>query len=281
MKKLMFIMMAAAAISLVSCKKENANNVDKSDTVTWGGVTYKTVKLKDGRTWMAEPLRYVPKGKTASENPNDGSGFWYPYSSDGTNCTPLKDKASIKALGYLYDYETAFGAKISEDNFKSFEGKQGICPDGWHIPTRAELIALCGSSVKGADDAAAIKDEKAAYYDKDYNGAKIAYLNADNFNWSFSGTVSKNSKLKKGSYQKVITSKTNCSVDDFLGKNALTYLMGSTGDSVVKYAIGDVNYKFFGLMSTFTLAKYPEGRLSVAFANYKGGFSVRCVKNLK
>ena len=57
--------------------------------------------------------------------------------------------------------------------------------------------------------------------------------------------------------------------------------MGSTGDSVVKYAIGDVNYKFFGLMSTFTLAKYPEGRLSVAFANYKGGFSVRCVKNLK
>ena len=50
MKKLMFIMMAAAAISLVSCKKDNADNVDKSDTVTWGGVTYKTVKLKDGRT---------------------------------------------------------------------------------------------------------------------------------------------------------------------------------------------------------------------------------------
>ena len=220
----MFIMMAAAAISLVSCKKDNADNVDKSDTVTWGGVTYKTVKLKDGRTWMAEPLRYVPKGKTASENPNDGSGFWYPYSSDGTNCTPLKDKASIKALGYLYDYETAFGAAISEDNFKSFEGKQGICPDGWHIPTRAELIALCGSSVKGADDAAAIKDEKAAYYDKDYNGAKIADLNADNFNWSFSGTVSKNSKLKNGSYQKVITSKKNCSVDDFLGK---IYHLGS------------------------------------------------------
>lgn len=35
----------------------------ETPTVEWGGVKYKIVTLKDGRTWMAENLRYVPEGK--------------------------------------------------------------------------------------------------------------------------------------------------------------------------------------------------------------------------
>ena len=38
----------------------------ETPTVEWGGVKYKIVTLKDGRTWMAENLRYVPEGKTIS-----------------------------------------------------------------------------------------------------------------------------------------------------------------------------------------------------------------------
>lgn len=284
MKKFMLILMAAAAVALVSCKKDNKRDVVKEDpnTVIWGGVTYKTVTLKDGRTWMAEPLRYIPQGKKASENPADDSGLWYPYKSDGTTCTPLKDEASIKKLGYLYDYETALGAKISEDNLKSFEGKQGICPDGWHIPTSDEFVALCGYRV-GIKEAGLkeIINDKAAYYIAEYKGAKIADLDKDGFNWTFSGSISRNTSVQKGSYMKLITDESVCSVPAYLGKNRMSYLMSSTGAKVGKDKSGNItNYQFFGLMSTFTKV-IKDGKLSVALDNYKAGYSIRCIKNLK
>ena len=43
---------------------------------------------------------------------------------------------------------------------------------------------------------------------------------------------------------------------------------------------GDLtNIQFFGLMSTFSMAKYPEGRLSLSYISVLSGQTVRCVKN--
>ena len=39
------------------------------------------------------------------------------------------------------------------------------------------------------------------------------------------------------------------------------------------------NIQFFGLMSTFSKAKYPEGRLSLSYISVLSGQTVRCVKN--
>ena len=285
MKRFILVFMAVAAVSLTSCKKNNDNKPvvpEEPKTVEWGGATYNIVKMGDGRFWLAEPLRYVPKGKTASDNPNDDSGFWYPYKSDGTKCTPLKDEASIKELGYLYDYETALGGvKLNKDNFMSFEGAQGICPDGWHIPTRTELIALCGFSIKKAGEADKVVNEQAAYYDAEYKGAKVTALDAAGFKWNFSGTVARNSSTLKGSYVNNIISETNSTVSGYFGKNALTYIMSSTGDSVGKDKAGNINnYKFFGMMTAFKKPATPEGKLSVLYTNYKSGYSIRCIKNL-
>lgn len=262
--------------------KVSFNSGDASITVSvkqggtaieYGGVVYKTITMKDGRTWMASPLKYIPEGKTPSSDPTDGSGFWYAYTSDGTTCTPVTDGSA----GYLYDYPTAFGAEVNAENYKGFEGTRGICPEGWHIPTRAEFVNLVGNSVKGAGEDSELIKEDAAYYDEEYKGGRISALDADGFGWSFLGcvNVTNPNALDKGSYQKLICDQATCSVEGYIGKNRLTYVMSSTGNSV---NASNGNIQFFGLMSTFTKT-YPEGRLHAAFANYRSGFEVRCIKD--
>lgn len=247
------------------------------NTVKWGGEVYKTVTLKDGRTWLAEPLRYIPQGKTPSSDPADENGIWNPYNVVDGVVAPSTDEAVIKAQGYLYDYSTALGAEVTADNFSSFEGAQGICPTGWHIPTRAEFVALVGVSTKAEGESGNLVDASAAYYDQSYNGAKIAALDADGFGWSFAGALNRTSISGTGSYMKNAVA-AGKGIDEYLGKNGLTYVMGSTGYKYTEKDGALSNIQFFGLMSTFT-ATYTEGRVSVAYTNFKSGFEVRCIKN--
>lgn len=240
--------------------------------VEYGGVGYHTVEMKDGRIWLVEPLQYVPAGKTPSSDPADRNGIWYPFTTAGAADT---DASSIASRGYLYDYATAFGAEITADNYTTFEGTQGICPDGYHIPSRAELVALCGYSNKAADESAVLVDKEAAYYNSDYNRAKVTDLDADGFAWPFAGMINLTTPTGTGKFAATLTSSANCSVDSYLGKLAMTYLIGSTG-----YAVNSTsgNVQFFGMMSTFTKT-YPEGRATVSYTNYLSGYSVRCIKN--
>ncbi len=116
-------------------------------TISWGGVNYKIVTLADGRTWMAENLRYVPDGKTVSSDPAEDAGIWYPQrvvEKDGAYSAEVSTDADyIAKVGYYYDFCTAAGiTELTAANSTTFEGVQGICPDGWHIPTADELTAL-------------------------------------------------------------------------------------------------------------------------------------------
>lgn len=244
----------------------------EGSVLEYAGVKYRTVKMKDGRTWMAENLRYVPEGKTPSSDPTDENGVWNPVGDDGK---PTTDPAAIAEKGYLYDYPTVLKSKVTKDNFKTFEGKQGICPDGWHIPTRAEFVALCGYSNKGEGENAPKVDKDAAYYDEAYNGGKIVTLDTDGFGWAFAGIINRSSDNATGKYIATMTTKTNCSVEDYIGKPSVNYLISSTG-----YGINKTNsyIQFFAMMSAFS-SQYKEGRATVAFTGYLGGQPLRCIKN--
>ena len=111
------------------------DNSKAKGRVSWGGVEYPTATLADGRTWMTVNLRYVPAGKSVSGDPSDGSGVWYPCNSAKA---ALTDSASAGRYGYLYDAATAHGGSVSEGT----SAVRGICPEGWHLPTRAEFGAL-------------------------------------------------------------------------------------------------------------------------------------------
>ncbi len=234
------------------------------NTISWGGVNYKTVTLADGRTWMAENLRYVPEGKTPSSDPADSNGIWYPYTSDGTTCTALTDDASIKKLGYLYNIETALGGvTLDENNYKNFEGAQGICPNGWHLPTFDDCMSIgCSCSKLSAWNEDARKNQDSPYWVGEYDGGSVSRVNQDGFDFTFAGV-----RMATG-YAKNL-------YDNHLSMN---YLLGSSGYQFVTGSAA--KQQMFGLMTTYT-SKYSEGRLTTAFIGCAYGGAVRCVKSTK
>ena len=96
----------------------------ETPTVEWGGVKYKIVTLKDGRTWMAENLRYVPDEALLTK------GIWYP---DGN-----EDAEYVREHGMLYSFTAALGGAQAV----SGAPVRGICPAGWHVPYIDELQTL-------------------------------------------------------------------------------------------------------------------------------------------
>lgn len=245
--------------------------------------TYKVAYL-GGNYWMTENLRTIPDGMTASETPADKSGFWYPYTltdvevyfdkkdkngndvyKSKATAKVAKDEATIKAQGYLYSANIYLGGiTYGEDNYTTFEGVQGICPKGWHIPTKADFVALCGFS-QSANSAgiAEEKDPTAPFYDEKYKGGK--YDNAVECGWNpvlsginFNGTA----------YNTTVITRLNSTKENLFEKPAMTYWAGSTGYSKTQV---------WSMMTTFTLSTYPEGRLHTSFNNVTSGVPVRCV----
>ncbi len=229
-------------------------------TIAWGGVNYKIVTLADGRTWMAENLRYVPEGKTPSSDPADGNGIWH----SAANASKTADPALDEKVGLLYDAATAFGVtEITAENAASFEGTQGICPKGWHIPTNAEMTGLVGYNANGS-----LKDENAPYYDKGGN-KNLPLLDEAGFNWCFAGARNQTNATATGTY--LVTN-----YGDVYG--AMTYVWGSTLYQVKKDDTSGAltNIQFYSFMSTYNAS---NNKVSVAYGNFKAGYSVRCIKN--
>ena len=225
----------------------------------YDGERYTTVKMKDNNTWMAENLRYVPAGKKVSSDPTDKSGIWY----SAANADKKADPALTKTKGLLYDAATAFGvAEITEENAASFEGKQGICPKGWHIPTEREMTGLVGKNANGTLD-----NTDAPYYDAATAGAPIDKLNEDGFNWIFAGIRMKATNLDTAVGSYTITQ----TPDGDYG--AMSYIMGST---LYQVNAAKTNIQYYGFMSTYNTS---NKKITVAYIGYYYGCSVRCVKD--
>ncbi|HPX75094.1 MAG TPA: FISUMP domain-containing protein [Bacteroidales bacterium] len=93
---------------------------------------YTWIKI-GSQIWMAENLAYVP---------TDGSNYW----ASGCNVSNVED------YGYLYDWSAVMNEEGSSESNPS--EVQGICPDGWHLPSKAEweqlINYLGGEDVAGA-----------------------------------------------------------------------------------------------------------------------------------
>ena len=226
----------------------------------YDGVEYATVELADGNTWMAENLRYIPRGKTVSSDPAEDAGIWYP----AANAEKVADPDLVESLGLLYDAATAFGVSaITAANADSFEGTKGICPPGWHIPTVTEMTGLVGHSSNSA-----LVNTSAPYYDATIKGASIAALAEAGWSWQFASARNKTSVTGKGSYM----------VTDYNGiYGIMSYIIGSSLYQVKTDADGvltNVQYHYF-----MPLYNASNEKVSVAYGNFLSGASVRCVKD--
>ncbi len=127
---------AKSSSSRIGCKTETEDNCEYGELVDdRDGQTYKTVKIGD-QWWMAENLNY-----------ETDSSFCYNDSVE-----------YCEKYGRLYRWAAAVGKSESECGYGytcslPSGNIQGVCPNGWHLPSKAEwetlFIAVGGSSVAG------------------------------------------------------------------------------------------------------------------------------------
>lgn len=95
---------------------------------------YKTVEIGN-QVWMAENLKYLPEGSlTYTSSYRDPIYSVYDY--NGIDVEEAKATDNYRTYGVLYNWAAAMAGSVSSNNNPS--GVQGICPDGWHLPSEAE-----------------------------------------------------------------------------------------------------------------------------------------------
>ena len=95
------------------------------------GTVYKTVDIGN-QTWLAENLRYKLKEGWSDANPQTGYDYDYWYQAIDTLET-------ICAVGYI--------CGLAPDAFP----RQGLCPKGWHLPTKDEFDTLVNFVLENYD----------------------------------------------------------------------------------------------------------------------------------
>ncbi len=133
-------MLALTALIFPSCEKETD---DASPTSTFtdsrDGQTYNTIKIGN-QTWMAENLAYLPQIDNNSTFASATDARYGVYGYDGTDVTTAKNEDNYSTYGVLYNWYAAMAGAAS--SAASPSGVQGICPNGWHLPSYEEWIEL-------------------------------------------------------------------------------------------------------------------------------------------
>ena len=107
---------------------------------------YKIVKIGE-QTWMAENLRYL-NSVVSPENVSYVDPYCYVFGYDGTDVEAAKATNNYKNYGVLYNWLAAMAGESSSEANPS--GVQGVCPEGWHLPSNAEWQQL-DSALSGSN----------------------------------------------------------------------------------------------------------------------------------
>lgn len=109
--------------------------VDNRDNNVYTGI------LIGSQCWMSNNLAYLPSVSPSDSGSADIANF-YVYDYQGTNISDAKATNNYNTYGVLYNWPAVMNGSISNDSVPS--GIQGICPNGWHIPSNEEWKILEG-----------------------------------------------------------------------------------------------------------------------------------------
>ncbi len=212
------------------------------------GNTYLVVRL-GSQCWMRENLRVTRFA--------DGTNITLSATTSTTTAyrmNPNNNASNVTTYGYLYNWAAAMNGASSSNSNPS--GVQGVCPDGWHLPSEAEWTQL-----------------------KNYLGSESPYhcdANNEYLGKSIASTTGWNS------------SSTTCAVGNNPSNN------NSSGFNAPPAGLFYSNvYTFFGTYSLFWLAtqhQYPQQsyiffighdspNVFTGNRNWDDAMSVRCVRN--
>lgn len=121
--------------SLKSKEYEESDPIQDID-----GNEYKTVLIGD-QIWMAENIKvtHYPDGSTIP-NVTEDSDWWSLDYTDDAWCYYNNDSRVGDTYGALYNWAAATNNSIANTN--SPNEVQGVCPDGWHLPSDEEWNTL-------------------------------------------------------------------------------------------------------------------------------------------
>lgn len=97
------------------------------------GNQYRTIQICN-KCWMKENLRYLPMVYPSVEG-SDVKPYYYVYDYNGYDYNYAKTTPNYSKFGVLYNWIAASDG-ISSDLNPS--GVRGICPKGWHLPSKSE-----------------------------------------------------------------------------------------------------------------------------------------------
>ncbi len=102
------------------------------------GNTYKTVQIGN-QEWMAENLKVTKYSNGTEITLIENSADWSVY-IDKAYCYYDNSLSNADTYGALYTWSAAMNGSSSSNNNPS--GIQGVCPDGWHLPSYSEWTEL-------------------------------------------------------------------------------------------------------------------------------------------
>ena len=212
---------------------------------------YNTVQIGN-QCWMRENLRttHYANGDTILE------GGELLSESQPYRYTPHNDVNTISTYGYRYNWNAVMhGANSSETNPS---GVQGICPDGWHVPSIAEWQQLSDyvSSVY-----AYRCDERESYIAKALASATDWGITNTTFDCAIGNNTEANNATGFSALPAGITA------PDFNGFEFCTVFWSAT--------VADEEYNFSWFRSLFS----PSATMDVGQRPQYSGFSVRCVRD--
>lgn len=114
---------------------KNGDYESCGELTDYDGNTYQTVKI-GSQCWMKENLRttHDPTGRIIiSLGPSDNNFMGCRYYPNGKS-------SNVSTYGYLYDWKAVM--RFSSSSSANPSGVQGICPNGWHVPSSAEWKQL-------------------------------------------------------------------------------------------------------------------------------------------
>ncbi len=144
MKK--FATLFFAILVLLGCDKKESeeNNTPSTNPNTFVDIrdnhVYSTVKIGN-QIWMAENLAYLPS-VTPSNHGSYTAPCYYVYYYSDTSVSSAKETYFYKTYGVLYNWPAAMAGEVSSNSVPS--GVEGICPNGWHLPSDEEWKILEG-----------------------------------------------------------------------------------------------------------------------------------------
>lgn len=116
--------------------------IPEGETVTDArdGNVYRIVTLGT-QVWMAENLAYLPEVYPSADAASSGNEKrYFVLNYEGSDVSAAKNTEEYGEFGVLYNWFAAndCNTKNGADETAVPSGVRGVCPEGWHLPSKAE-----------------------------------------------------------------------------------------------------------------------------------------------